>query len=214
MELIGLALAWAKGGIRIEFHGFRWQRSSHYFQRRNRGRMGTHWPPISTAAVGGSPGTISGERRQFSAAFSGLLRTPGGRRLPADLPSRCESRCRPEAGQTARVSVANSEAILKTANRRTDSRPEYPGDFGTQIAFLQAGTLIPLRQGQRNERTRRQIVLRIRMHWDTSVGLSLIVHRHPAMSRSNAHQYVKSGLNEMVIGCQGRFDCALAHHGE
>jgi hypothetical protein len=52
------------------------------------------------------------------------------------MPSRCEARCRSEAGQTARMSVANSEAILKTANRRTDSRPEYPGDFGTQIAFL------------------------------------------------------------------------------
>ena len=198
----------------MEFHGFHWRRSWHYSQRRNRGRMGTHWPPISAAADGGNAGAISGEHRQFSAAFPGLLRTPGGRRLPADLPSRCESRCRPEAGQTARVSVANSEAILKTANRRTDSRPEYPGDFGTQIAFLQAGTLIPLRQGQRNERNRRQIVLRIRIHGDASLDLHLIVHRHPAMPRSNAHQYVKSGLNEMVIGCQGRSDCALAHHGE
>ena len=164
MDIIGLAFAGAKGRIRFKVHGFHWRRSSHHFQRRNRVRMGTHWPPISKAAVGGNAEAKSGERRQFSAAFPGLLRTPGGSRLPADLPSRCESRCRPEAGKTSRVSIANSEAILRTANRRTDLRPEYPGNFGTQIAFLQAGTLIPLRQGQRNERTRRQIVLRIRIH--------------------------------------------------
>jgi len=97
--------------------------------------MSPDWPPIS-ALAGGIAGANAGQRRQFSAAFPGLLRTPGGRRLPADMPSQCEARCRSEAGQAARVSVANSEAILKTANRRTDSRPEYPGDFGTQIAFL------------------------------------------------------------------------------
>ena len=102
--------------------------------------IGGEWarigPQFRQDPLAGTQGRDSGERRQFSAAFSGLLRTPGGRRLPADMPSQCEARCRSEAGQTARMSVANSEAILKTANRRTDSRPEYPGDFGTQIAFL------------------------------------------------------------------------------
>ncbi len=108
------SFGWGEGrDQRIGVHGFRWRRSSHCFQRRNRGRMGTHFGPQFPQPRAATQGQDSGHSRQFSAAFPGLLRTPGGRRLPADLPSRREARCRPETGQTARVSVANSESTLK-----------------------------------------------------------------------------------------------------
>jgi hypothetical protein len=74
--------------------------------------MSPDWPPIS-ALAGGIAGANAGQRRQFSAAFPGLLRTPGDRRLPADLPSRCEDRCRPESRQIARVSDVHSESNLR-----------------------------------------------------------------------------------------------------
>ena len=131
---------WTEGGLtggmrRFEFMAFAGGDLRTVFSAEIGGEWAPLRPPIS-AAAGGNAGADSGHSRQFSAAFPGLLRTSGGRRLPAALPSRRDGRCRPETGQIARALRCLFGIDLETASRRADSGPEHPADCGTQIAFL------------------------------------------------------------------------------